>query len=342
MVKIGQIKWEDDGMTPAAARRVFIAISLALVSLTPGFAAADDYPTRPITLVVPYPPGGGIDVFARLLQNPLEQRLGKPIVVENRPGGGTTIGAAAVAKAEPDGYTLLYGTPSSLAVSVAVFKSLSYDPAKDFTPIVLTGNAPFVLLTTPSLPVKNLADLIKLAKEKPGQISFASGGPGSPQHLFMELMRTMAGLDMVHVPYRGDGPILTDLTAGHIPIAFCELGVSLPFIKEGKVRALAVSSATRVPAAPDIPTVAEAGVPGFDAVSWQMIVAPAGTPAGIVNRLHKETKEILASQEMKDYFVSTGRAPVDSPSPAALADYVKAEIVRWSKVVEAAGIAKSQ
>jgi tripartite-type tricarboxylate transporter receptor subunit TctC len=323
-------------------RRAFIIKALASTTVLPAIARAEDYPTRPVTLIVPYPPGGGIDVFARLLQNPLEQRLGKPIVVENRPGAGTTLGAAAVAKAAPDGYTLLYGTPSSLAVSVSVFKSLPYDPAKDFTPIALTGNSAFVLLVTPSLPVQSLADFIKLAKEKPGQISFASGGPGSPQHLFMELMRSMAGLDMVHVPYRGDGPILTDLTAGHIPVAFCELGVSLPFIKEGKVRALAVSSATRVSAAPDIPTVSEAGVPGFDAVSWQMIVAPAGTPPDIVNRLHKETKEILASKEMKDFFISTGRSPVDSPSPAALADYVKAEIQRWSKVVEAAGIAKSQ
>jgi tripartite-type tricarboxylate transporter receptor subunit TctC len=323
-------------------RRLLVNTGIAAMAAAMPQAHADDYPTRPVTLIVPYPPAGGIDVFARLLQNPLEKRLGKPIVVENRPGGGTTIGTAYVAKAAPDGYTLLYATPSALAINVTVHKKLSYDPVKDFTPVALTGNAAFVLLTTPSLPVKNLAEFIALAKRKPGEISFASGGPGSPQHLFMELMRSMAGINLVHVPYKGDGPILTDLAAGHIPCSFCELGVALPFIQANKVRALGVSSSTRVQAAPDIPTVAEAGVPGYEAVSWQMVVAPAGTPEPIITRLHKEIREILASKEMRDYFVQTGRAPVDSPPPAELAAYIKSEIVRWGKVVEAAGIAHTQ
>jgi tripartite-type tricarboxylate transporter receptor subunit TctC len=325
-------------------RQLMVHAGAGAAALAAGLAPtrADDYPARPVTLIVPYPPAGGVDVFARLLQNPLEKRLGKPLVVENRPGGGTTIGTAYVAKAAPDGYTLLYATPSALAINVTVHKSLPYDPVKDFTPVALTGNAAFVLLVTPSLPVKNLREFIALAKSKPGEISFASGGPGSPQHLFMELLRSMTGLKLVHVPYKGDAPILTDLTAGHIPVSFCELGVALPFIKEGKVRALAVSSPTRIPAAPEIPTVAEAGVPGYEAVSWQMVVAPMGTPEPIVMRLHKEIREILASKEMRDYFVQTGRAPVNSPPPAELAAYIKSEIARWGKVVEAAGIAHTQ
>jgi tripartite-type tricarboxylate transporter receptor subunit TctC len=331
-------------MNAFTRRQLLLQSSLTGLVLATGArdATAQDYPTRPVTLVVPYAAGGGLDILARQLQRPLEQRLGKPIVVENRPGGGTVIGAASVAKATPDGYTLLFATSSALAINVTVHKSLPYDPARDFAPVALIANAPFVLIVTPSLPVQTVSDLVKLAKSKPGQLSYASAGPGSPQHLFMELLKMTTGIDLVHVPYRGDAPALVDLMAGQIPVQFCEVGTALPHIRAGKVRVLGVSSAKRMPGAPDIPAIAEVGVPGFDAVSWQMMVAPAGTPAAIVDRLHADIKAVLALPEIREDFTRTGRISVESPPPAALASYITSEIGRWGKVVEAAGIARSQ
>ena len=228
-----------------------------------------------MTLVVPYPAGGGLDALARQLGQKLADRLGKPVVIENRTGAGTVIGAASVAKAAPDGYTSC-STSTPFAITVTLNKSLPYDPAKDFAPIALVSNAPFMLLVHPSRPMHSVGDLIKLAKEKPGQLSYGSAGPGSPQHLSFELLKTMTGIDLVHVPHRGDAPALTNLVAGHIPTMFGEPTPILPVLKDGRVRALGVSSATRLPIAPEIPTVAEAGVPGFDFTSWQMIVARPG------------------------------------------------------------------
>jgi tripartite-type tricarboxylate transporter receptor subunit TctC len=305
-------------------------------------ARAQDYPTRQVTLVVPFAPGGGLDMIARQLQPLMEQKLGKPLVIENKPGAGTMIGAAYVAKAAPDGYTILFGSASPLAIAVNVNKDPPYDPAKDFVPISMIGNAVFVFVVSPALGVNTLADFIKLAKDKPGQLSFGSGGTGSMQHLFSELMQTMAGIKMVHVPYRGDNPTLTDIIAGHIPCAFVELGVAMPFITGGKVRALGVSSGTRVPAMPEIPTVAEAGVPGFSAVSWQMFVAPAGTPMPVVNKLYDDMTAILALPEIRDEFIKAGRLPAQTLSVGEMSDYIKSEVVRWAKVVKEAGIAPTQ
>jgi tripartite-type tricarboxylate transporter receptor subunit TctC len=293
-------------------------------------------------MVVPYTAGGGLDILARQLQKPLEARLGQSIVIENRPGAGTVIGANSVAHAQPDGYTIMLATSSALAINATLHKSLPYDPLTAFDPVILVANAPFVLIVTPSLPVKTLPDLIALAKQKPGALSYASAGPGSPQHLFMELLKTKTGINLVHVPYRGDAPALTDLMAGHIPVQFCEVGTALPHIREGKVRVLGVSSAQRMPNVPDIPPIAEAGVPGFDAVSWQMIVAPAGTPAAAIERLNKEAKAVLAMPDIQEEFGRTGRISVDSPPPAELAAYVRSEIKRLGDVVRAAGIAGTQ
>jgi tripartite-type tricarboxylate transporter receptor subunit TctC len=305
-------------------------------------AQSTDYPARQVTIVVPYAAGGGLDVFARTLAQKLSDRLGRPFVVDNRPGAGTAIGASSVARAAPDGYTLMLGTSTPFAINVTLHKNLPYDPARDFTPVVLTSNAPFLLLVNPQQPVASVADLIRLAKEKPGQLSYGSAGPGSPQHLSYELFKSMTGTNLVHVPYRGDAPALTDLVAGHIPTQFAEPTPVLPLLREGKVRALAVSSSTRFAPAPDIPTVAEAGVPGFDFVSWQMIVAPTGTPKEIVGKLHAELKAILATPELKREFAQTGRIAVESPPVDALATFVRSEIVRLGKVVEFAGIARSQ
>ena len=303
---------------------------------------ADEYPTRAITLVVPYQAGGGLDVLARLIGLKLAERLGKPVVIENRTGAGTVIGANSVAKATPDGYTILLGTSTPFAINATLHKSLPYDPAKDFAPIALISNAPFLLLVNPSQPVHRVADLIKLVKSKPGQLSYGSAGPGSPQHLSFELFKTMTGINVQHVPYRGDAPALTDLAAGHIPMLFAEPTPVLPLLRDGRVRPLGVSSGRRLPTLSAIPTVAEEGVAGFDFVSWQMMVAPAGTPKEIISRLHAEIKDILALPEISAEFTKTGRIAVDYLPLAALAPFVKSEIVRLGKVVEQAGIARSQ
>ena len=331
-----------NGRRPAA---LLAAAALLMGVSSPAQAQtspAQDYPNRAVTLVVPYPAGGGLDALARMLGQKLAERLGKPVVIENRTGAGTVIGAASVAKAAPDGYTIMLGTSTPFAITATLNKSLPYDPAKDFAPIALVSNAPFLLLVHPSQPVHSVADLIALAKAKPGQLSYGSAGPGSPQNLSFELLKTLTGINIVHVPYRGDGPALTDLVAGHIPTMFGEPTPILPLLKDGKVRALGVSSASRLPIAPDVPTIAEAGVPGFDLTSWQMIVAPAGTPQEIVDKLHVEVKKVLELPEVKAEFARTARITVDYPSVDDLQRFMRSEIVRLGKVVEHAGIARSQ
>ena len=331
-----------NGRRPAA---LLAAAALLMGVSSPAQAQtslAQDYPNRAVTLVVPYPAGGGLDALARMLGQKLAERLGKPVVIENRTGAGTVIGAASVAKAAPDGYTIMLGTSTPFAITATLNKSLPYDPAKDFAPIALVSNAPFLLLVHPSQPVHSVADLIALAKAKPGQLSYGSAGPGSPQNLSFELLKTLTGINIVHVPYRGDGPALTDLIAGHIPTMFGEPTPILPLLKDGKVRALGVSSASRLPIAPDVPTIAEAGVPGFDLTSWQMIVAPAGTPQEIVDKLHVDVKKVLELPEVKAEFARTARITVDYPSVDDLQRFMRSEIVRLGKVVEQAGIARSQ
>jgi tripartite-type tricarboxylate transporter receptor subunit TctC len=328
-------------MKLASIPRCILAI-IAVAPFADAPAFAQDYPTRPITMVVPYAAGGGLDVLARTLAPRLSERLGKSIVVENRTGAGTAIGAAYVAKAPPDGYTIMLGTSTPFAINVTLHKKLPYDPARDFEPIALVANAPFLLLVNPEVPVKSVTELVAYAKANPGKLSYGSAGPGSPQHLSMELFKTLTGINVVHIPYKGDAPALTDLIAGHIPMMFGEPTPILPLMQQGKVRALAVSSATRLPSLPDVPTVAEAGVPAFNLVSWQMIVAPAGTPKPIVDRLHTEIKKVLDLPEIKAEFAKTARISVDYPPVPELETFVKSEIVRLGKVVEQAGIAHSE
>lgn len=231
---------------------------------------AQDYPARPVMLVVPVAPGGSIDIVACMTGQKLAERLGKPILVENRPGGATIIAASAVAKAAPDGYTLLIAPSGTLAINATLYKRLPYDAVKDFAPAALVVTVPFVLVVNPALPVRSVADLVKLAKEKPGELSYASSGAGSAPHLAGELLKALAGIEMTHVPYKGGAPGLNDVIAGHVSAVFGDAGSALPQIRGGKVRALGVSSTARIPAAPDIPPIAETGVPGFDAASWQI------------------------------------------------------------------------
>jgi tripartite-type tricarboxylate transporter receptor subunit TctC len=293
-------------------------------------------------MVSPYTAGGGADLIARLMAQQLSTRLGQSFVVENRLGAGGVIAATSVAKAKPDGYTVFMATSTQLAIQATLHKKLAYDPVTDFEPIALVASVPFVLIASPSLPVKSLSDLIKLAKEKPGTISFGSSGVGGPPHLYTQLLMTMTGIKMTHVPYKGTSQALNDLLAGTVQLIFCDLAPAVELIKAGKVRALGISSKTRFPTIPNVPPVAEAGVPGFDATAWIMLVAPAKTPADVVAKLHGEMKAIGAQDDVKKKLVGLGVIPIDSPPTAELHRYVKAEVGRWGDVVRAAGIAGSQ
>ena len=320
---------------PAIAGLILAAPAVAL-------AQAQDYPTRPVTLVAPWPAGGAIDTLCRILGPKLSDRLGKPVIIENRAGAASVIGTAAIAKAAPDGYTLVMGGATALAVAVTVYKKLPYDPTKDFAPIALVSRIPFVLVAHPSLPVRSVPQLIQFAKEKPGQLSYASGGPGSPHHLYMELLKSMTGIEMMHIPYKGNAPAATDVLAGHVPLMFSDPVPSLPPIRDGRLVALGVSSATRWPASPEIPPIAEAGVPGFDAVAWSMIVAPANTSDAIVNKLHSVLKSIQELPEIQQQMINLGTIPISSPPPEELQRFINFEIGRWGKIVHQAGIAGSE
>ncbi len=271
----------------------YLVATLAAVAASGACAAAQTYPTRPVTFVVPFAPGGGTELLARLLGQRLEQRLGKPFVVENRPGAGGLTGAVSVARAAGDGYTLLMAPAPVMAINVSLHKKLPYDPAADFVPLALVVASPYVLVVTPSLPVRSVSDLVKLARDGPGRLAFASAGPGTPHHLFAELFKTMTGIELTHVPYRGSLPALTDVAAGHVHLMFSDIPPALGLINEGKLRALGVSTKERVAALPDLMPIAEQGVAGFDAASWQMVVTPAATSKDIVKRMHAEIKTFM-------------------------------------------------
>jgi tripartite-type tricarboxylate transporter receptor subunit TctC len=318
------------------ARAVVIA-GLVLAAGVP--AHAEDYPSHPVTIVVPTGPGGGMEMVARLFAPKMEQRLGKPFVIENRPGAGTNIGAAAVARSAPDGYTLLMATSSTMAINSSIYKSLPFDPIKDLMPIVLYARVPFVLVVNPSSPAKTAADLVKLAKAKPGTLTFGTSGTGTASHLFAELFKNQTGIEVTHVPYKSMVQPLNDVLGGHLDYMFSDLSPALPLVRDGKLRALGVTSATRVPTANEIPTLAEAGVPGYQAVAWLMVVTRAGLPPDVLNKLHTELKSVLAEPEIKAQIARFGMIPVDSPSPEELHRYVGSETARWGKIVQQAGAA---
>jgi tripartite-type tricarboxylate transporter receptor subunit TctC len=319
------------------AAAVVVSLSCVLAS-----AHAQDYPARFVTMVSPYAAGGGADLIARVVAQKLGERLGKSFIVENRLGAGGVIAAASVAKAAPDGYTLFMGTSTQLAIQVTLHKALPYDPAADFVPVALVASVPFVLMVNPSLPVHSVTDLIKLAKEKPGQLSYGSSGVGGPPHLYTELLETMTGIRMTHIPYKGTAEAIIDVVAGNVPVIFSDIAPAVGLLKDGRLRALGISSATRFQTLPDVPPLAEAGVPGFNAVAWTMLVAPANTPKDIVSTLYAQTKAIVALPEVQARLIETGNIPLSSPPPEELRAYVKSEIVRWGKVVQQAGIAGSQ
>jgi tripartite-type tricarboxylate transporter receptor subunit TctC len=323
-------------------RRLAMAVATVIILYAIAPASAQDYPTRPVTIVVPFTAGGTTEILARIVGHKLEERLGKPFLVDMKPGAGTAIGSNAVAKATPDGYTLLMATSTPMAINVTLHKNLPYDPATDFVPLALVAQSPFVLVVNPDLPVKSVAELVAYAKANPGKLSYGSGGAGAPHHLFGELFRSMTGTEMTHVPYRGSLPALNDVVAGHIQFMFCDVPPSAGMIQAGRVRAIGVSTSARLPAFPDIPPVGEAGVPGFDAAAWLMLVAPAKTPRPIVGKLHNEVKRIFATPDVREKLAGLSLLPLDTPAISDMQNFVKAEILRWGKVVAQAGIAGSE
>jgi tripartite-type tricarboxylate transporter receptor subunit TctC len=304
-------------------------------------ARAEDYPSRSLTMVVPFTPGAATDFLARLLGKELEDRLGKPVVVENRPGAGTNIGSHSVAKAAPDGYTLLMATSTPMAINVSLYKNLSFDPTTELVPLALVAQSPFVLIVNPSLPVKTVPEFIAYAKEKQGKLTFGSGGPGSPHHLFAELFKSMTGIQATHVIYRGSVPALNDVVAGHIDFMFCDFAAAEGMLQGGKVTPLGVTTAARIPAYQDIPPVNET-VPGYDVAAWFLVATTGKSPPAVIDKLHGELKTILAKPEIKEQLLKLSLLPMETTSVAEMQGFVKSEIVRWGKVVEAAGIKESQ
>jgi tripartite-type tricarboxylate transporter receptor subunit TctC len=299
-------------------------------------AQAQTYPSRPVRFVVPYVPGGGVDFVGRVVAQKLSESWGSPVIVDNRPGAGTNIGSEYVARAAPDGYTLLVGgVPNS--ANMALFKKLPYDTAKDFVPVVQISTAPNILVIHPSVPVRTVKELIALAKAKPGQLTFASAGIGSSNHFSGELFRMMANVDIVHVPYKGGGAAVTDLMGGQVSMYFGTTPSSLPFVRSGRLRALGITSAKRSASAPDVPTVSESGLPGFENAAWHGLFAPVGTPDAIVVKLNTDVVRLLKVPETRDQMASQGVDIVGS-SPAEFAAYVQQDIVRYAKLVKTANI----
>lgn len=317
-------------------RRGAIAAGGGLLWLAAFPARAQAYPSRPIKMIVPYPAGGTTDLLGRLIADQLKSGLNATVVVENKPGAGTTLGADHVAKSEADGYTLLMATSTTLAINKTLYKKLPYDPVKDFAPIALVAGVPFALIVNPALPVKTLAEFIAYAKSKPG-LAYGSAGNGSPQHLGAEMLKTAAGIDIRHVPYRGSVPAMLDVIAGHIPFMVVDLQPALQQIKEGKVRVLGVTTPKRVAVAPDIPTIAEGGLRGYELVAWQGVVAPAGTPRPIIDELATQIGKMMADPATREKFIAISLEPLPPSTPGEFAAYIRNEVDRWAVIVKNSG-----
>ena len=317
---------------------IAFAVAAALGCIAPAAGGADGaYPQRPIRLIIPQSPGGASDTVGRLVAQRLGERLGQQIVADNRPGATGNIGAELVAKATPDGYTLLLTAPN-LVTSSSLYARVNFDPLKDFAPISQLTMSPNIFLVNPSFPARTLKELIEIAKAKPRQIDFSSSGHASTQHLAGELLNILTGIQLVHIPYKGGGPALLDLMAGRVPAMVSSLPAAVPQIKAGKVRALAVTSAKRSAAVPDVPTVAEAAnLPGYEASTWQGFVFPANTPGAIVERVSKETRTVLGAADVRERLRDFGYEPVGS-TPPEFSAYIRAELAKWTKVIKGAGI----
>jgi tripartite-type tricarboxylate transporter receptor subunit TctC len=316
------------------AAAAILAISGGML---PDHAIAQTYPTKAIRLIVPFPPGGSTDLVGRVLGAKLGEAFNQQVIVENRAGASGMIGNELVARAAPDGHTLIMGTIGAMSVVTSLYKSVPYDATRDFAPITLTGNVENLLVVHPSVPVRNVKELIALAASKPGILIFASSGTGNAPHLAGELFNQLANVKMVHLPYKGGGPAMIDLVAGQVSVSFASMPSSLPFAKSGKLRAIAVGGAKRSPAAPEIPTVAENGLPGFEITDWQGLLAPAKTPAAVIERLNRETLRVLNEREVKERLANAGLQVVTN-TPQQFTDFIRAEIDKWGKVIRGAGI----
>ena len=315
------------------ARRSFLGAALFAFAAS---AFAQAYPAKPIKLIVPFPPAGSTDLSARAVAGKLQERLGQPVVIENKPGAGGNIGGDLAAKSPPDGYTLFVGTVGTNAINAGLYSKMPYDHLKDFAPVILLSKTPNVLVVNPALPVNSVQDLIRLAKSKPNEVTFASSGVGTSIHMSGELFKSMAGVQMTHIPYKGSGPMLIDLMSGQVNLAFDNLSAAIQHIKAGKLKAIATTGTVRPPSLADLPTMQEAGLAGYDSTSWNAIFAPAGTPRAVIDRLNRELDVILSSAETKKFFADQG-AEAGGGSPEQLDAFVRAETAKWAKVVKDSG-----
>lgn len=308
-----------------------IVVAVVILAAAPGNVLAQKYPDRPVRLIVPFAPGGGTDVLARFLSTKLSEGLGVGLVIENRGGAGGTVGTEVAARSAPDGYTVLF-TSASHSFNANLYSKLNYDSLKDFAPVTLVALVPHLLVVHPSLPVKNVKELVSLARRRPGEVFYGSGGAGSSVHLAAVLFTTTAKVEMTHVPYKGGGPAMIGVMAGETSVMFPTMQSALPHVKSGRLRALAISTATRSPAVPDIATVAESGVPGYDATGWYGMLTPAGTPQAAINRLHAETVKILTAPDFKARLAAEGAVAVGN-TPAQFDKFIRDETAKWAKII---------
>ena len=308
----------------------------AAAMLTATLAAAQNYPARTIRLVVPFAPGGSTDIVARLLAQKMGESLGQQVIVDNRPGAGGIVGADIVAKSPPDGYTMITATTGIMSINQFIYKTMPYDPERDFAAVTQVGSLPLILVVHPSVPAKTAKELIAFAKARPGQLSYASSGIGSATHMTTELFKSMAGIDLVHIPYKGSGQVMGDILGGQIPLMFDQPVSSMQHVNAGKLRVLGITSAKRFPTLPDIPTIAEAALPGYESISWAGVAVPAGTPKPIVTRLQSEIAKALKVAEVSQRLLHDGIEPIGS-TPEEFAAHIKSERVKWKKVVEFSG-----
>jgi tripartite-type tricarboxylate transporter receptor subunit TctC len=316
--------------------KYFAACAVALAAFVSTASAQTTYPNRVVRMVVPSSPGGGADIVARIVAPKLAERLGQQVIVENRAGAGTMIGGEVVARSPPDGYTLLMAI-STLATNPAIYRKVPYNALTDFAPVTLALSAPNILVVHPSLPVKNVKELVWFSQARPGELNFGSAGTGTNPHLSMELLLNLTGMKMVHIPYKGSAPAMIDLVGGQVAVMTATMLTGIPHVRSGRLRALGVTSAQRTAVAPDVPTITESGVAGYEAVQWYGVLAPAQTPKEIVTRLHRDLAAILHTAEIRDRFAADGGDPGGN-TPEEFARYIRAETEKWAKVVKAAGI----
>jgi tripartite-type tricarboxylate transporter receptor subunit TctC len=315
----------------------FVVVSGLVLWVMSADAVAQAYPSKPVRWVVPFPPGGSADIMGRMIGQELAKTVGQPVVIENRAGASAIVGSEYVARSAPDGYTLLQGNVSQMTIHPALYPKLPYDPIRDFAPVTVLGIVTSVVVVTPSLPVDSVKDLVALARKRPGQLNYTSSGAGASTHLTGELLKQRAGIAMTHVNYKGSGPALTDVMAGFVEIMFENLPSALPFIRSGKLKVLAVTGRNRSAILPEVPTLAESGFPGFDMVSWQALLAPAGTPRPVIDRLNAEVGRVLRTPEMKEKMSGLG-TDIVANSPEEFAQYLRVETAKWSQIVKVAGI----